>query len=103
MAEHTYVFMDVAGVNRVAAKCKEVAEVVSGIITALTAAIWALRATSFLSLGTNEAAIAFLEVLKGVLEDEQDKLNELNKDVRAAAMAWVNQDNNAKLRFNPWG
>lgn len=100
---HTYVYMDVPAVNRMAAKCKEVATVVSGIIIALTAAIMVLRASSFLSFGTNEAAIAFLETLKSLLEQERDKLNELSKDVRQAVSSWVNQDQSAKVQFNPWG
>ncbi|MCB0209715.1 MAG: hypothetical protein KDJ52_10310 [Anaerolineae bacterium] len=102
MATHTYTRMDTARVKKIARKLRKLADTLGGIIKALTAAINLLKATSFLSFGTNQALIAFLNVIKKQLEKEKAKLEELSRDVDAAVRSYLDFDQHGKTRFY-WG
>lgn len=102
MATHTFTRMDTARVTKIAQKLRKLAETLDTIIKVLSAAIKILQATSFLSFGTNQALIAFLNVIKKQLEKEKSKLEQLAQDVDAAVRSYLDYDQHGKTRFY-WG
>jgi uncharacterized protein YukE len=94
------IFMDVPAVKKMAGKFGDMEDKLRQTSKTLQAAIQMLRATAFIGLIGNAAALKYLEQLKPQIDNYAMKCHEMSADLEASAAAYERGDAQGAARFH---
>lgn len=94
------IFMDVPAVKKMADKFGDMEDKLKQTSKTLQAAIQMLRASAFVGLVGNAAALSYLEQLKPQIDKYAEKCGEMTDDLKKSAEAYERGDAQGAARFH---